>query len=150
MITASIWRLCHGSNGKTARRFLLPYSIINFTLSVIYVTLIIVAGGIAKRLARPWERSRRPAKRRRSGRLSARLSSSQFACHRAVELALTSYLSTFYASSSCLLLIFVPPATPCTSHSGWNPGEYEPAHPGGSPHRVRSGLRPAPTQPLVS
>jgi hypothetical protein len=46
MITASFWRLCHGSNGKTAQRFLLPYSVINFTLSVIYVTLTIVAEGL--------------------------------------------------------------------------------------------------------
>jgi hypothetical protein len=37
MIIASFWRLCQGSNGKAARRFLLPYSVINFILSVTYV-----------------------------------------------------------------------------------------------------------------
>jgi hypothetical protein len=42
MITASFWQLCHGSNGKTARRFLLPYSVIHFILSVIFVTSTIV------------------------------------------------------------------------------------------------------------
>jgi uncharacterized membrane protein YhaH (DUF805 family) len=46
MVIASFWRLCHGSNGKTARRFLLPYSVINFILSVIYVTCNIVANGL--------------------------------------------------------------------------------------------------------
>jgi hypothetical protein len=48
MIIASFWRLCHGSNGKTARRFLLPYSVINFMLSVIYVTSLIVGEGLVQ------------------------------------------------------------------------------------------------------
>jgi hypothetical protein len=46
MIIASFWRLCHRSNGKTARRFLLPYSVINFILSSIFVISIIVAEGL--------------------------------------------------------------------------------------------------------
>jgi hypothetical protein len=48
MIIASFWRLCHGSNGKTARRFLLPYSVINFILSIIYVTSAIVRQGLVQ------------------------------------------------------------------------------------------------------
>jgi hypothetical protein len=42
MIIASFWRLCHGSNRKTARRFLLPYSVINFILSVFFVTSVMI------------------------------------------------------------------------------------------------------------
>jgi hypothetical protein len=82
--------------------------------------------------------------------ISARLSSSQSAHHRAVELPLPSSSSAFYISVTFPLLISVPSAPLCTSHSGWNPGEYKPAHPGSLPRRVCSGLRPAPTQPLVS
>jgi hypothetical protein len=46
MIIASFWRLCHGSNGKTARRFLFPYSVINFILNAVFVISVIVAEGL--------------------------------------------------------------------------------------------------------
>jgi hypothetical protein len=96
-------------------------------------------GAIAASSQAPAQR----APKRSSVLFPVRSSSSRRAC---------SYFNYVYFLCFCLFFStdFLPPGTPCTSYLGWNPSEYEPAHPGGSPRRVRSGLRPAPTQPLVS